>query len=364
MNRWFPLLLFLLFVRATAQAGEPERQRVRLGFAFASQLVNRRLTETSRFEVYSGDRVFRLRDPLQGRRGDQGAWQTVGLMSGDGVVELVTLEPFPVITGSQLIKVKGTRSRVCNINYVGPTEQSGIDSFTEGPQGLATDFVSNIGGGPWVGYLLAPELPSVEVLSKGDWASSGAGQVECRFGDRLIRVSFDVMDHDRPRSVEIGVAVKGLEKRADSYIHSRFIEFSGWQTQEDVEFPGEVSIWDLRRNAKTGWMTSHTVSKMVSVGLPVAVSQSYGEFFTGVSDGLAVQVDDYPGIDFIWQEGEIVRKVDGVKLAALIGQPFFGSPLRRHFMTGVGLCLLAAAGWLFWRRRNDAVRPTTARRRY
>lgn len=351
MSRCVSLLLFLLFVQAVAQAGESERQRIRAGFAFTNQLLNRRLTETGRFAVYAGDRVFRFRDAREGREVDRGAWQTVGLLSGEGVVELVTLEPFPVNSDSQLIKVKSAGGRVCNMNYAGSDAQSEVDSFTESPQSLATGFVSSIGGGPWVGYLLAPELPALDVLSVGEWTSPEEGVLSCSFGDRLIRISFDVMNRDRPRSVEIGVVVNGAKKRADSYIYSRFIELGNWQSQEDVEFPAEVSIWDLRRNSKTGWMTSHTVSRMVSVSRPVAVSPSYGEFFTGVSDGVPVQVADYPGIDFIWQGGEIVRKVDGARLAALIGQPFFGSPLRRHLMTALGLGVLAAAGWLTWRRR-------------
>ncbi len=86
------------------------------------------------------------------------------------------------------------------------------------------------------------------------------------------------------------------------------------------------------------------------MGPPVTLSSRYDEFFAEVPDGTRVQVNDYPGIEFIWRDGEIVRKVDGKKLASLLDKSFFGSPFRRYVLIAFGGFGLAAVGWFFWRR--------------
>jgi hypothetical protein len=354
--------LLVLLVLASASAdrlahgGEPETARLRRAFAFTGQLLGRRLTLTGRSPVFQGDAAFRLRDPrafkaVNYENDEQPLDLATGLMSPSrDVVELATIYPFPINPESRLIKVKTIRNRECNINYNGSNEESGFDTLVEGPGGDPAVAAIYLGGGLWVGYFHARELPPVDVLLAEPWISTPTGGAVCHFGDRRIEIAFDPDNPDRPRTIEITPAAKGLEKNDDSYIHSRVIELGKWANREGVEFPGEVSFWDLYMNSKTGWMSSYMVFEIVSVGPVEKVSDRYGDFFSDVPNGAPVQVDDYLGIEFEWRDGEIVRKVDGVKLASLVGQPFFGSPLRRYLLMALGLGVLAAAAWFAWRR--------------
>jgi hypothetical protein len=278
-------------------------------------------------------------------------------------VEFTSIEPFPATVDTQMIKVKSVDGRGGNINYRGPTEDSVIESFTDTPGTDAAEFVNNIGGGALLGCFLAPELPPIEELWDEQWSTMPTGELSCYYGDRRIKISFDPGDQNRPTTVEVNVAVKGLEKTDNSYVRSRFIEFKKWTTQEGVEFPAEVDSWELRQSSQESWVSTHSVSEIVSVSPPVEVTDRYGDFFTDVPNGTPVQVNDYMGIDFIWQDGEIVRKIDGVKLESLVGQPFFGSPLRRFILMGFGFLGLALVGGIVWRlsgRLRD--KPSSTRR--
>jgi hypothetical protein len=132
---------------------------------------------------------------------------------------------------------------------------------------------------------------------------------------------------------------------------ARTIEFVEWDSFAEIECPKRGKLWDRwfddRFDEHRTWNEEFTLE---SVGPVVELSDRYGDFFTDVPDGTPVYVDDYEGIEFVWEDGEIVRKVDRVKLASLIGQPFFESPLRRFLIIGAGVCALAIVGWFLWRR--------------
>jgi hypothetical protein len=363
MGRISFVMLLFPFALCPVQAGDAETERLRRAFAFSVELLERRVTGNDSSSFHPGDAAFNRRKAGQSESDDDKQQAIIMISKSRDGAELTETFPFPATSDTQMTKVKVVDGRQCSIDYLGSAVNSEIEAITEGPGANAAEFVNGIGGGALFGCFLAPELPPIEELWGEQWSTTPTGELSCYYGDRRIKISFDPDDQNRPTTVEVNVAVKGLEKTDDSYVRSSLIEYRNWTTQEGVEFPAEVDIWELRMSSETGWVSTHYLSEIVSVSPPVEVSDRYGDFFTDVPSGTPVQVNDYMGIDFIWQDGEIVRKIDGVKLASLIGQPFFGSPLRRFIIMGLGFLGLALVGGIVWRlsgRLRD--KPSSTRR--
>ena len=135
------------------------------------------------------------------------------------------------------------------------------------------------------------------------------------------------------------------------------IEFVDWDTFAGIECPKTIVKWELGKYTRGKLESRASFMTLQSVGPVVELTERYGDFFTDVPEGRRVEVYDYMGIDFSWVDGEIVRTVDKVKLASLIGHSFFGSPLRRLVMMALGLTVLAVIAWLVWRRSVKRSRP-------
>ncbi|MEW4529599.1 hypothetical protein [Maioricimonas sp. JC845] len=135
-------------------------------------------------------------------------------------------------------------------------------------------------------------------------------------------------------------------------VFARAVEFLEWESFEGTDVPSRVQTWDLVLTSDRKWETTYQVHTLEEIGPPVDISGHYGDFFTDIPDGTPVQVNDYMGIDFVWDDGEIVRKIDRRTLRSLIDQPFFESPVRRLLMMALGAAAVAVAGLLLWRQRS------------
>lgn len=352
--KWFVSALSLLWGAHTlAHAGEAEVARLREAFQFTKDLLDRRVTIINYVASCAGDASYRnKRRNIQG----EGTIWFAGLYSARReILQFTQIEPYPISPDSLLTKFMVAKGRECNINYEGSDQASGIAAFVEEPIGYERPDVKDIvtylchfGGGALFGYLFLSELPHIDDLLTAEWTASSPNGFTSYYGTRRIDVTLDAENH--PQTIEITPAVVGVgPEQGKYYKHSSFFEFKKWQVLEGVEVPTEVSNWYLQLDTEKKWLTTYRRSEIQEVSPVVQVSDRYGDFFTGIPNGTPVQVNDYLGIDFIWQDGEIVRKVDRVKLSALVGQPFFGSPLRRYLWMGLGLVGLAAVGWLVWR---------------
>ncbi|MFG0333486.1 MAG: hypothetical protein ACF8TS_09005, partial [Maioricimonas sp. JB049] len=286
-----------------------------------------------------------------------GMSEATGTLSSDRMIcRLELVEPFPVTEDSFLIKLIMSNGRKCNINYVGADCKSEIRSLTEKPldEKEFEDTAALVGSGVWYGYLLSKHLPEfAELVEQADWSSGeGPHVVVGAHGDRRIRITFDEDVPDRPGLVEITYATPGREKLEPYALHSRTIELSDWGEVAGIDLPRKVLAWTQGCNFKGEPMTFTASTSLVSVGPPTELSQHYGDFFTDIPDGTPVQVNDYMGIDFVWEDGEIVRKADRTPLSSLIGEPFFESPAPRLLMMALGAAAVAVAGLLLWRQRS------------
>ncbi|MEW4529591.1 hypothetical protein [Maioricimonas sp. JC845] len=352
----------LLFaaIHATPSAvhgADDERQRVQQGFAFVSQMLDREIVSVTDLKYYQGTIPYADRSRNRRRPVIAGMTEATGTLSSDRIIcRLELVEPFPVTEDSFLIKLIMSNGRKCKINYVGADCRSEIRSFTERPldEREFEDTAALVGSGVWYGYLLSKDLPEFsELVEQADWSpGEGPREVVGLHGDRRIRIQFDEDVPERPNLVEITYADPSREKVEPYALHSRVIELSDWGEMSGIELPRKVLAWDLGCNFKGEPMTFTASTSLVGLGPPIGVSQRYGDYFTDIPDGTPVQVNDYMGIDFVWDDGEIVRKIDRRTLRSLIDQPFFESPVRRLLMMALGGAAVAVAGLLLWRQRS------------
>lgn len=356
--RWFVSALTLLWGAHTlAHAGEAEVARLRQAFQFTKHLLDRRVTIITYVANGAGDASYRNKKMMEIERDGTILIEGLYYSARRKILQYATIEPYPISPDSQLIKMMVARGRECVINHEGSDQTSGVSAFVEEPIGYhrpdvkdIVDYLGHFGGGVLLGYLLLSDKERVHIddLLTAEWTASSPNVFICYHGTRRIVVTLDADNH--PQTIEITPAVVGVAQEAGKYYrHSELFELKKWLEFEGVEVPSEVNIWTLLLTTEKKWRTTNNRYEIQEVGPVVQVSDRYGDFFTGIPNGTRVQVDDYLGIDFIWQDGEIVRKVDRVKLSALVGQPFFGSPRRRYLWIGLGLVGLAAVGWLVWR---------------
>jgi len=351
------LLLVTQMPSRTVHGGNDKRQRVQQGFAFVSRMLDREVVSVTDLKFFKGsipyaDRTRNRRKPVIA-----GMSQVTGTLSSDRTVcTLEELEPFPVNEDSVFTKLMIANGRECNINYAGADKRSGIETAVEAPveERQLEDTAALVGSGVWYGYLLSKDLPEFsELVEQADWSpGEGPREVVGLHGNRRIRIQFDEDVPERPKLVEITYADSSREKVEPYALHSRVIELSDWGEVAGIELPRKVLAWDLGCNNKGELMTFTASDTLESVGPPVDISGHYGDFFTDIPDGTPVQVNDYMGIDFVWDDGEIVRKIDRRTLRSLIDQPFFESPVRRLLMMALGGAAVAVAGLLLWRQRS------------
>ncbi len=330
--------------------------RVERSMRFVPLLLSRELDCGFKLFVTNGRESFDNHS-IPDRAADY-AGKTKGALRSDRQV-CYTLE-YPSAPDAGLIKVLATRRRLLNINYKGGDTQSGIDSFVEGP---LTDpfegFASLVGEGVWFGYLARKKFPEVMKLTSGPaairWTQSPDGtqirgvrdgwEIVFEYADALADQPLRVDMHEqRPKPEVVGV------------LTNRRVEFLEWDTYEAIVCPSRIATWDLVYTDEGKWETTYSTVTLDSVGPETPISDEYGEFFTDVPNGSQVQVNDYKGIDFVWENGDILRKVDGAKLSSLIGQRFFPSPLRRFLLIGTGIIVLAAFGWALWSQTGRSPR--------
>ncbi len=109
-------------------------------------------------------------------------------------------------------------------------------------------------------------------------------------------------------------------------------DFLDWRSEQGLRFPGRVVTWELRVNQEAEFDSVRLESTLEHVSEPTTLEASFGDLFADIPDGTAVTVTDQPGIDFVWQQGEIVPKVDTARVESLTGHIF--AP--------------AASIWRFW----------------
>jgi hypothetical protein len=76
---------------------------------------------------------------------------------------------------------------------------------------------------------------------------------------------------------------------------------------------------------------------------------SLKDFVVDITNGTRVDVGDYPGIEFEWLDGEIVRKIDRKKVASLTGFKFSSA----KWVIPSVLLVAIAAGCLWWKHRTN-----------
>ncbi len=338
--------------------------RVLNSLKFADEILGRRVVIVTELKRYEGRDSYAARAETTSPPFRQGASQDAATLRRDpDVLALELLEPYPVDDRSFLIKVLQTRDRNCNINYRGTDTRSEIHGISEGPNRVAWgDDVSYIGSGVWYGYLLGSELPEFSTLvSEVDWESRDGGLFAIgTYSPRQIEIEFQDNKSSRPRRITVVPSVPGTLD--DAARQATTIEFVDWDMFAGIECPKTVVKWELGCYTRGKLETRASFMTLQSVGPIVELTERYGDFFTDVPEGHRVQVNDHMAIDFVWQNGEIVRKVDKVKLGSLIGQSFFGSPVRRLVMMGIGLVVLAVITSIVWRRSKESSVPTAPRR--
>lgn len=357
----FAVIFFQTMGLAQVHGAEFDRSRLSHSFEFAGRLMDRQLVSVTRIASYEGDDAFKRRDTRNAAARGGGTIQYSGVVNSNrDVLQLQSLEPFPSTPESILVKILMAHGRESNINYAGPTTQTPIDSFSEGPLKpvMFDEHVASLGG-VWLGYLLAPELPHIsQLLNDVEWSDGPDGGVVGTYKKRRIEFAFQEGDRTRLSRVTISPAVEGPQwDENDYFFHTRVIELSDWTEGAETKYPRQLMYWELRLRRGKPSVTTTMHSTMESVGPPIKVSDRYGDYYTDVPDGTHVQVNDYMGIDFIWENGQIVRKVDRVALADLVGQPFFASPFRRLLLMGLSVCLIAAVAWFIWRRSSPGPSP-------
>ena len=184
---------------------------------------------------------------------------------------------------------------------------------------------------------------------KIDWVvSDGGAKLAGTFDGWEIAFIFENATATQPLRVEMR-ALNQSPAKGNVFL-SRTIEFLEWQTVEGVVCPKKVSIWNLELSENRQFETSWTTIALEKVGPVIKISDRYADFFTGVPEGSHVQVNDYLAVDFIWKGGEIVRKIEHVKLNFLTGKSFVASSARRYFLITNGLAILGIVTFLVWRR--------------
>lgn len=130
---------------------------------------------------------------------------------------------------------------------------------------------------------------------------------------------------------------------------SRYTIIHNWLEKDGVKFPKKIESWDLSFHPERGWFTFYRLADLQSIGPKQTISDRDGDYFTDIANGTRLQVDNHIGIEFIWQDGEIVCKVDNAKLATIVEKRFFPSTFRRFVWMGMGGAALVALGWVIWR---------------
>ncbi len=338
--------------------------RVATSLRFCEELLGRRIVVVDKLERYYGDDCYHTRSDTGTGPFREGVFQSAGILRGGrDVVGFELLEPYPVVDESTLIKVLETRDRNCNIDYRGADTHSKIHSINEGANIYKFgNSASEVGCGVWYGYLLGSELPEFsKLVSDVAWESNDGGvSAFGTYGPRRIEIEFQDNKSSRLKRITVSPAVSGTLD--DAARQATSIEFVDWDVFAGIDCPKTVVKWELGRYTSGKLESRASFMTLQSVGPVVELTERYGDFFTDVPDGNRVQVDDHMAIDFIWEDGEILRKVDKVKLDSLIGQSFFGSPVRRLVMIGIGLGVLTIITWIVWRRSKESSTATAFRR--
>ena len=311
-------------------------------------------------------RAFRFADGFPGRQFNTilDGSREKGRASFDGLVPVTRGEPHPtkytryVASSGDLVRLEETASDYRLKLIVTPSRQATLQfdlpddtdekTFVDEPLRHPFERHAAAAGSIWCGCLY-PNIPCISgLLDEVDWQASESGdEISGVYDSWKLVFSF----HDAHNDVPERVSLRRVDPKIDeTHLAAITLKLSQWGTFNDVRGPGVIEHWSLTYYDSGDWETMYLEEALTDVGPPVTLSSRYDEFFAEVPDGTRVQVNDYPGIEFIWRDGEIVRKVDGKKLASLLDKSFFGSPFRRYVLIAFGGFGLAAVGWFFWRR--------------
>ena len=322
--------------------------RLEAAFAFRDVLLGRPVTCQYSGRIIPQRRAFDDRKPPEGDAPFSGA--ATGVVNTDRDVCTIVMHEE---ARKRDIRLHVSGDRIANINFVGEGAASRILAFTEGPlRNSFSAYASKVGEGVWYGYLSPLGLPEFsQLLAEVSWSSeNGHREIRGTYGDWEIRFFFPDAESTQPSKVEMRRMNRSPANAG--IVFARAVEFLEWESFEGTDVPSRVQTWDLVLTSDRKWETTYQVHTLEEIGPPVDISGHYGDFFTDIPDGTPVQVNDYMGIDFVWDDGEIVRKIDRRTLRSLIDQPFFESPVRRLLMMALGAAAAGVAGLLLWRQRS------------
>lgn len=157
--------------------------------------------------------------------------------------------------------------------------------------------------------------------------------------------------YHRPRSTYTGV--------------TRHIVVTAWATAGAVSYPAAFTVTTEERfaNNQTVVFTDEVRVSEASFG-PAAVPPATLTVGTPIKNGTRVSVEDSPNIEYEWEDGKIVKRIDRAVVASLEQWDFRPEPWWRRYRLemAAGLAGVAAvAGLAWWWRRYRRPRIATLR---
>jgi|GEM_PF-2182686 len=347
------MLVILLWSSALAQAEPPASgspsERVAAAVRFTDGVLGRELSFSLSEIWVQGQSCFE--EQTVPSDGQKFRTRSYGVLAAGR--EQLRYESVNELSGS-VVRILISRNRLLNVNYVENAAGREIYAVMEEPmEDSVQGHASYLGDGIWYGYFAIEESPPIaSLVPTVDWKESESGrEVTGAFGNSQMRFVFADESSVRPLRCEVVIDPPPSPGRAAGPAR-RTLLFDEWETVDGVDVPRRVEVWELVLTREGRWRSQYAVHTLEEIGPPVEISEHYGDFFTDIPDGTPVQVNDYMGIDFVWDDGEIVRKIDRRTLRSLIDQPFFESPVRRLLMMALGAAAVAVAGLLLWRQRS------------
>jgi hypothetical protein len=181
------------------------------------------------------------------------------------------------------------------------------------------------------------------------WLDPAAGYIPCRIEQH--KVGKDLLRADMPLTSYVGDG-RFWPKHACNAMH-RTVEVTKTQSYSGTTFPVAMTLVDEERFDKDQTVTVTTEIRFAHVNLrPDFSSANPFIVSTPIPNGTPVQVDDHPGINYEWRDGNIVKSMSQAALANLNDGKLASSayPLGTKLMVALGLVALALLTFLFCSR--------------
>lgn len=181
-----------------------------------------------------------------------------------------------------------------------------------------------------------------------------------------VRISFapDLLVK-RVRAIKSGHDLWGSKSMADSPSHEPNAWSPGGKTQSfevrlDIDEYAETKgrAYPVRATVQeTSTTTGGTVTQKIDIRIDnvrFGVPDSAFTITTPIPDGAHVQVDDRPNIEYVWHDGEIVKKFNPRAVARLRDRSYFATFSITNYFVVFTVLLLVTLGLLSWVKHRMA----------